>query len=378
MKIYIKKRYKIELNKEIISKILSFLNIANKDYEIEYTSGNGRCIIIETDNMKYYVIVSRQIADSRNAFLAQYIPTVLSEYIDDITTKEKSIYIFLLDTSENAKTNFIIDTYRVAKTLGIDIINEKDLNISPIQPYNTFIDWKNAKTSRQQYNPSNRSSYAIEDDNKFTMFGKLYGANGKEASFMACQLAKIATLEKKSLNFIQVKEHGSEEISTSDRNLLEHFGVNISKGSIILNGKQTNDKSTCRKQDEFIYNLLEKYGPKKCYLCDCNIESSIIASHIHRITDLDKSALTFEEKRKQAVDANNGFWLCANHDKMFEEGIITFDKTGNLIINPQLKESQIAFIKSITKVNRIQDNHITEDMINYLLKHNIRVNLGLD
>ena len=137
------------------------------------------------------------------------------------------------------------------------------------------------------------------------------------------------------------------------------------------------EQSTCRKQDEFKFNLLEKYGKKKCYLCDCDIESNIIASHIHRITDIDNSPISYEDKRKQAVDADNGFWLCANHDKMFENGIITFDKNGNLILNSKLKENQIAYINYITNVLKIEESHLTEKLISYLLLHNKRVNMGI-
>lgn len=375
MKVFVKNRYKDELTLTVVKNILNALHLPLVE-NIEYTNGNGRCVIVENKNEKIYVIVSRETADARNAFLAQYIPTVLSEFIDD-NYINKRIYIYLLDTSEKAKTNFIIDTYRVAKTLGIDILNENDLKMSPIMPYMTFKDWKYAQTDRQNYNPANNSSYAMEEENQYTIFGKLYGANGKDASFTACQLAKIAEKEHKKINFVQVKEHGTESISNTDRKLLEYYNVNVAEGAIILKDKQTHDRSTCRKQDEFKYNLLEKYGTKKCYLCGCDIEQNIIASHIHRVTDIDHSNLSDAEKRMQAVDADNGFWLCANHDKMFEYGIITFDHSGNLVINPLMKENQIDFIKYITVVFKIKDVHLTKKLLNYLLLHNKRVNLGL-
>ena len=375
MKVFVRKRYKEELSLNVVNNILTILHkplIEN----VEYINGNGRCVIIENKNEKIYVIVSRENADARNAFLAQYIPTVLSEFIEDSYINKK-IYIYLLDTSEKAKTNFIIDTYRVAKTLGINILNEKDLKMSPIMPYMTFRDWKYAKTDRQNYNSANNSSYAMEEENQYTIFGKLYGANGKDASFTACQLAKIAEKENKILNFVQVKEHGTESVSSTDRKLLEYYKVNISDGAIILKDRQVHDRSTCRKQDEFKFNLLEKYGTKKCYLCGCDIEQNIIASHIHRVTDIDHSNLSDMDKRLQAVDADNGFWLCANHDKMFEYGIITFDYNGNLVISPTMKENQINFINNITDVMKIKDEHFTKKLLDYLMIHNKRVNLGL-
>jgi len=122
---------------------------------------------------------------------------------------------------------------------------------------------------------------------------------------------------------------------------------------------------------------LEKYGNKKCYLCGCDIESNIIASHIHRITDIDNSNIPDEEKRRQTVDGNNGLWLCANHDKMFENGIITFNKNGELVINPTLKANQVEFIQYITQILKIQDIHLTKEFLQYLMIHNKRVKLEL-
>ena len=374
MKITIKNRYKNEITPEVIEQILVGLGLPT-EYSLEYINGDGRNVIINHENRNIFVIVSRENADARNAFLAQYVPTVLSQFIA-FPAIQKEIFVFLLDTSERAKTAFIIDTYRICKTLGIDIINEKDLRMSKIQPYNTFQDWKSAKINRQQYNMANNSSYAIEDEDGYTLYGKLYGANGKESSFIACQLANIAKNANKSLKFIPVKEHGTETISQTDEALLNYYGIDTTSGSIILHKRQS-EQSTCRKQDEFKFNLLEKYGEKKCYLCDCDIESNIIASHIHRIADIDNSPLSNEEKRRQAVDADNGFWLCANHDKMFEHGIITFDRDGNLIINDKLKDYQVSYINYITNVLKIADNHLTKELIKYLLIHNQRVKLGI-
>lgn len=375
MRVTVKDRYKDELTLDVANRILGCLGlpfVTSDDFFV--TKGNGRSLIFEDSDRKLYVIVSRQQADARNAFLSQYIPTVLEEYVSD-TAVNKEIKIFLLDTSNKATTPFIIDTYRSAKTLKIDIINEKDLGVKII-PYLAFKDWKNAKNDRQEYNRANNSSYAMEDENGITVYGKLYGANGKESTFVACVLSEIAKSEEKSVKFVQVQDHGTEIISASDKNLLAQYNVDVAEGAIILENKEVYDKSTCRKQDEFKYNLLEKYGAKKCYLCDCDIEQTIIASHIHRIADIDKMNISSDEKRRMAVDADNGLWLCANHDKMFENGILTFDKNGNLILNPYLKDNQKDFIDYITNVAKVKDGDMTEEFLKYLDFHNNRVNLG--
>lgn len=91
MKVIVKNRHKSELTLQIINNVLRALQLPSVDI-IEYVKGNGRCVIIDNNNEKIFVIVSRKTADARNAFLAQYISTVLSEFIEDKCTN-KRIYI---------------------------------------------------------------------------------------------------------------------------------------------------------------------------------------------------------------------------------------------------------------------------------------------
>ena len=84
MRVVVKERYKEELNFEICSNIVKKLNI-QEDFEIQHVKGNGRYVLIEYKDVRYYIIVSRKDAgQSRDAFLNEYIPTVLKQYIDDV------------------------------------------------------------------------------------------------------------------------------------------------------------------------------------------------------------------------------------------------------------------------------------------------------
>jgi hypothetical protein len=143
------------------------------------------------------------------------------------------------------------------------------------------------------------------------------------------------------------------------------------------------------------FNLLQKYGEKRCYLCGCDLEHLVIASHIERITDIDNSIVyTDEEKAARAVDSDNGFWLCANHDKMFAWGIIYFEDwilkikfyddehTNNFIINSIFETIKIQHgypnkITSIGNVNggifQIRQEHFNSNMAKYIRLHAQRV-----
>lgn len=377
MKIFIKEKYKADFTRDVIECILKSMS-KHAEYSVCYEEGYGHHLVVEENEKRTYVILSREVADGRNAFLAQYIPTVLYQYIKD-KSKKKNICVYLQDVSSKAKTSFNIDTYRSIKTLGLKIANEKELNVGGISPYGSFCEWKNAKMQRQSKNPANQSSYAIDEDDEIVVYGKLFGANGKESVLTACQLSKIAQKEGKSAKYIPVKEHDTTQIGCNDRDLLDYYGVRIDRDYIVVNNQVSiTAKSTCRHQDLFRYNLLQKYGYKKCCLCDCDIESNIIASHIHRITDIDNSKLPEEEKRREAVDADNGLWLCANHDKMFEYGIVTLRINGEVVINEvELKDSQIKYVRSITDMS-VKKDIISKAFVEYLKIHNRRVRLGND
>lgn len=372
MRVCVKNRYKEEITREVIGRVLARLGL-DGDYELEVERGDGRRLVIDCDGRRTYVILSGCVADARNAFLAQYVPTVLGEFVQD-RCLEKSVSVFLLDTSRRAKTPFIIDTYRALKTLGLEIINEDELGIGGIAPYESFAEWKLAKAERQRRNSYNQGSYAIDDGDELCVYGKLYGANGKDSVLMACQLARIAAREGKRLRFVQVWEHDTQSLSARDRSLLEYFGVLFDDDDVVVRDmRATGERTTCRNQALFRYNLLEKYGDKKCYLCGCDIESAIVASHIHRIVDLDNSQMSDAEKGRCAVDGDNGLWLCATHDKLFEYGQIFFDGNGALALSPALTEQQRAYIEGITSVRAIAAAHLTPGMREYLRKHRDRV-----
>lgn len=367
MNIQIPERYQRELTRNNILDILQLLHIYDETYTVSLTSRNGRNIIIEKDNRKIYVIFSRNDTDSRNAFLNQYVATVLKAYVHD-ESSNKDIHVYLLDTTRFATTPYMVDTYKMLKTLGISILNESNLNIGRIEAYTSVREWKATRTERQNYNPGNNSTYVLENEDSYTIYGKSFGANGKEASFICCTIAQIASIEEKSVHLYQVEDNQATGLSLPDVKLLEYFGVIIEKSILPRFEPRQYQKqqviSTSRDQATFQYNLLNKYGSKKCFICGNRVEETIIASHIHRVTDIDKSNLQWDEKCKAAVDPDNGFWLCANHDKMFEYGLFYFIdqilKTSNQV-NPLIEKLEHNVIKTVGQItNEVLKNQIFE------------------
>ena len=144
-----------------------------------------------------------------------------------------------------------------------------------------------------------------------------------------------------------------------------------------------------RNQAEFIKNLMTKYGSdeKKCYLCNCNIQKMIIASHIHRVCDINNEDIPFLDKRAKAISGDNGLWLCANHDKLFEYGMVYFDDNGVMQVSNlnDLTEEQREYVEGITIPNNsdnnsvvIEDDLLTDNMKEFLSIHRHRTHPELD
>jgi hypothetical protein len=373
MVINIAERYQYELTNSQIREILNSLGIQNEFYEVILEKRNGRYILIKNSNKDYYVIFSSKNAqDGRNSFINQYIATVLQSFVQD-QTQSKEIYVYLIDTTRYAETAYMIDTYKMLKNIGITILNEDNLSIHPIEPYKSVSEWKTARNERQDYNPGNNSTYVLENEDSYTIYGKSFGANGKEASLICCTIAQIARLEGKDVHLYQVEDNDASGLSSQDIKLLQYYGVIVEK-SILPRFEprqylKQQVQETSRDQATFQLNLLNKYGAKKCFICGNTIEESIIASHIHRIADIDKSSLSWDEKCKAAVDPDNGFWLCANHDKMFEYGLFYFISQSLKISNqlkPLIDNLEVTLNRTVGQVN----NDVLKNQIFEFVKRN--------
>ena len=392
-----------KLNKVALNEVLE-LSLGRKfaDYDVIFENrSKGQYIIIETESEKKWIALSADYTrvpgdgGSTNAYFVQFIPMAIADYFFNQTTKTKSIELFLKGTSHNrAKTPAQQIYYRLAKTVGIKILNESEFDITIRRniafPFESIEEWKLSRLEMAGSNTSNRSSYIIENDDSYIFYGKTFGANGRESIFLLYVLANLAQKENKKIYLYEVSDNGSFRFESSSneeeqkfKRVLKSLGVDYYADSVNYVENQevetlSDDNKSARYQAEFMRNLLYKFNAKKdangnivygsngkpivvddikrCDLCDCDIQRLIIASHIYRVADIDKLDIPFSEKRKLAVDADNGLWLCANHDKLFEYGLIYFEDNV-LKISDCLTEKQKKYVKFLTFdiKNKIQD-----------------------
>ena len=386
---------------------------------------DGQYIVIESETEKKYVFFTYEFPDeTRNGYLVAKIPIVFRNWYNDNTPKKKELEIFLLDIDRKYKSlnyykniplddlksigtinNYNTFAYKLCKSLGLRIINEDKL---PYELYKNIVqngiyqyrlnkilaktgfssvnDLKKMRNTLAGRNIGNSSSYILEFDDMIAIYGKTFGNNGFEMVLIACAIGKLANNEGKKVCFLQIKDTlGRDGISNRDAkpitvdniNVMKAFKIDVYDELIEYEDNpdlEISEEKDSRNQLEFMKNLMLKFGntdKKECYLCHCDIQNLIIASHIHRICDINKLEVPFKQRRAMAVDGDNGFWLCANHDKLFEHGLIYFENK-KMIISDRLRKDQIEFIKNITfntSYKRIEKiiARVAEDSETYML-----------
>lgn len=99
----------------------------------------------------------------------------------------------------------------------------------------------------------------------------------------------------------------------------------------------------------------------RCWLCGIENETLLIASHIQ-----DASKSNIHEK----ADNNNGLLLCAQHDKLFDSGLISFDfQTGKIMISKLLSENDRK-LSNINETMKLNEELMNDGRRGYLIWHN--------
>ena len=110
-------------------------------------------------------------------------------------------------------------------------------------------------------------------------------------------------------------------------------------------------------QGVFRDRLLQKYS--HCCLCNVSNIDLLIASHIKPWKDSE------EDER---LDMDNGFLLCPNHDKLFDNGFISFDNTGSIIVSEKLDQVNCVYM-NVQSDMKIDINNGNKKYLEYHREH---------
>ena len=114
-----------------LEKIISYSEGNISEYTIEFEERKyGQYFVLENDFEKKWITVSADYTEfdedtgSTNAYFVQFIPMALRAMFEDNTLKDKKAELYLKGTSHpRATTDGQILYYRIAKTIGINILN---------------------------------------------------------------------------------------------------------------------------------------------------------------------------------------------------------------------------------------------------------------
>ena len=143
--------------------------------------------------------------------------------------------------------------------------------------------------------------------------------------------------------------------------------IKIIPTDMILEKKIFERKEKNLRSPHYILNLFNKLGDKKCALCNCQIPELIQGAHILPVAIIKKmNSLSLEKRLEYALDGDNGLWLCENHHKLFDQGMISFDDNGNILLKNNLDQRNKNFISEITKNNILPIEILTEKFLWYM------------
>jgi hypothetical protein len=367
--ITITNRLDLEISRDDIKEIYK-KSMGDGDFEVVIDEGRtfGHYITIENEKIKKFVLLSSKTNESRNAYLSQFIFPAYSSFITDNTSKQKVFEVYLFPNN-TVDANYNIFIFRLLKTLDIVIINESDFLKSEIPKFHNYKDIETFRNNNRDRNSNNNSTYFSEEEDRIEVYAKVFGANGEESAFLCLILKKVS---RKPIWLYQVFDNDQKSLPHKILTILESAGVEIKEEISEVENPSielTKPEKDLRDTPKFHYNLLKKFNFKKCYLCACDIGPIIIGSHIHRVADIkNDTSISVEEKIQQIVDGDNGLWLCASHDKLFESGLVYF-QDDKLKISNILTKIQITFVEDITKNDTIESDYFNKKMKNYIDLH---------
>ncbi|HEM1608268.1 TPA: HNH endonuclease, partial [Listeria monocytogenes] len=173
----------------------------------------------------------------------------------------------------------------------------------------------------------------------------------------------------KKIRIYEIREQNISVLPKPDKEALEMLpNVEIINTDMQIEIREFVGRNSLRSP-RYIFNLLDRLGPKKCTLCDCEIPELIEGAHIWPVADIkaDKS-IPNDQKLNYAIDGHNGIWLCENHHKMFDEGLIRIEHDGTIRLKDDLNDNDKSFIITTTTNTLLPDGVISEEAEIYLAK----------
>lgn len=122
------------------------------------------------------------------------------------------------------------------------------------------------------------------------------------------------------------------------------------------------DRNCSKDLQAFFKDCLFNEFEHSCCICKAALPQMLIASHIKPFRDCGYLI--------EAMDSNNGLLLCRNHDYLFDQGYISFDENGQMLIDPELSDQkEIYHLDDHFKLSKDHLNHSRKLFFEYHRDH---------
>lgn len=361
-----------ELLTESVLKDICHRLTGQQDYDLHIISdgyNKGRLLTLEYDGVLHFITLSEVSIKGRNSSV-QSVPTAINIFFSNVHSCKQLHYYFLKHVG-NAFTDYHMMYYRMMATIGIDFLNA-DTYVNNINPFITIDEIITARERCRDSNKGNNSSFITINDDNIQLYAKVFGASKYESTLLALA---AATIWDGNIQLYSICEQELKELPQASLNSISRYqNIEVINTSLFLDRKKfqssTIERATLRSP-VYIYNLLEKFGQKKCALCGCTIPEIIQGAHLWSVADIISSqSLSPEEKYNHAICKDNGLWLCNNHHKLFDSNLIKINNNRELLVSSRLEDMHIHFISSITPLRMLPENILNRESCEYLRLRN--------
>lgn len=374
-----------EMLNDSILRNICFRLTQQRDFKVEWKEerNTGRLVILETDRDIFYITLSPYgVVRSRNSYF-QSVPTAFGLYLNSTTStspKKRTFAFYFLPCEGDNQTKYMKFFYRLLCTIGTRFVNP-DYGIPGLvlAPFCTAKEIITRRNDISSGNSQNNSTYITNEGKCYHIYGKTFGANQKETTMLCMAINKVAD---KPVKLFQIIDNESTALSANDMKAIITFSelyktqpFTILDDTYIFTENEDDEESTNietpkeenLRDPKFIYNLLVKSnGHKCCALCDCEIDSIIQGAHIYPVSAIKKrNDLTYEQKLSLATDKDNGIWLCENHHKLFDRGLLHF-VFRHVNFSQALSDKAIAYLNEITTKSQLDTKICTPRMDEFL------------
>lgn len=365
-------------NESVLSSICTKLT-GQSQFEVVWKNekNEGRLAILETNKKNFYICISGADPQSGRNSYYQSVPTALRHFLFSVKTSNDEFIVCVQGKKDSHLTKYQMFFSRMILTAGFRIIEVTSGLYTQwkIAPYTHVQDLILARNESKEKNSGNNSTFITDEGKYYHLYGKTFGANGKETTMLCYALLKLSI---KPIRLFQILDNGEKTISGEDEKALNCFSTLFAcKGITILDDTYEIDEFTSQvykpkdknslRSERFIYNLLQKTnGLKKCALCDCEVQPLIQAAHIYGVAEIKANEnLQDLEKRKMALDGNNGLWLCMHHHKLFDSYQIYISLRNIGILSTIDDKQNFNYIKSSITKNKLDAIYDCPDTENY-------------